>query len=109
MSIELKVPAVGESITEVEIGEWLKHEGDFVNIDEAIAMLESEEATVEFPAPASGTLTKLLKKKGDAAKVGEVIAQLEPGQSKAGAPPPLGKAEKNDNTPSSKGTSEKPA
>jgi 2-oxoglutarate dehydrogenase E2 component (dihydrolipoamide succinyltransferase) len=83
MSIELKVPAVGESITEVEIGDWLKREGDFVNKDENIAVLESEKATVEFPSPAAGTLGKILKKKGETAKVGEVIAQLEPGQANA--------------------------
>src|SRR4051812_5206628 len=47
MPIELKVPSVGESITEVEIGDWLKHEGDFVEKDANVAMIESEKATVE--------------------------------------------------------------
>ena len=85
MSVELKVPAVGESISEVEIGDWLKKEGDFVAKDENVAVIETEKATVEIPAPAAGTLSKILKKKGDAAKVGEVVAMLEPGEKGAAA------------------------
>jgi 2-oxoglutarate dehydrogenase E2 component (dihydrolipoamide succinyltransferase) len=77
MNIELRVPAIGESITEVEIGDWLKAEGEPVQQDQPIVTLESEKATVELPAPASGTLKQLLKKKGEVAKVGEVIGYLE--------------------------------
>src|SRR5438132_9678261 len=77
MAIELKVPAVGESIIEVEIGEWLKARGDVVKKDEPVVTLESEKATVELPAPESGTIGKILKQKGEVAKVGEVIAYLE--------------------------------
>ncbi len=77
MKIELKVPAIGESITEVEIGGWLKPEGSPVAKDEPVVALESEKATVELPSPESGTLTQLLKKKGEVAKVGEVIGYLE--------------------------------
>ncbi len=77
MPIELKVPAVGESITEVEIGDWLKHEGDAVGKDETLVTLESEKATVELPSPAAGKLTRILKQKGQTAAIGEVIAHLE--------------------------------
>jgi 2-oxoglutarate dehydrogenase E2 component (dihydrolipoamide succinyltransferase) len=91
MSVELKVPAVGESITEVEIGDWLKAEGDFVQKDENVAVIETEKATVEIPAPAAGKLSKLLKKKGDTAKVGEVVALLEPGEKNNGRPAPEAK------------------
>jgi len=77
MPIELKIPEVGESITEVEIGAWLKREGEQVQKDEPVVTLESEKATVELPAPESGTITQVLKKKGEVAKVGEVIAYLE--------------------------------
>jgi 2-oxoglutarate dehydrogenase E2 component (dihydrolipoamide succinyltransferase) len=77
MAIELKVPEVGESITEVEIGDWLKRKGETVQKDEPMVTLESEKATVELPAPAAGTVTEVLKKKGDTAKVGEVIAYIE--------------------------------
>jgi len=77
MTIELKVPEVGESITEVEIGEWLKSAGQPVRKDEPVVTLESEKATVELPAPESGTLSKVLKDKGATAKIGEVIGYLE--------------------------------
>ena len=84
MSIELKVPSVGESITEVAIGSWLKSEGDRVEQDESVVELESEKATFEAPAPASGVLTKILKQAGETAQVGEVIAHIEPS---TGEPP----------------------
>src|SRR6266404_2399180 len=77
MAIELKIPEVGESITEVEIGGWLKNKGDAVQKDEPLVTLESEKATVELPAPDSGTIGEVLKQKGDVAKVGEVIGYLE--------------------------------
>lgn len=79
MAIELKVPEVGESITEVEIGAWLKTAGQPVRKDEPLVTLESEKATVELAAPQSGTLSQVLKQKGEVAKVGEVIAYLENG------------------------------
>jgi 2-oxoglutarate dehydrogenase E2 component (dihydrolipoamide succinyltransferase) len=85
MMIELKVPSVGESITEVEIGSWLKTEGATVAKDEPVAMIETEKATVELPAPAAGTITKLLKKQGETAKVGETIAHLETGKAEPAA------------------------
>ena len=77
MGIELKVPVIGESITEVEIGRWLKAKGEFVGKDEPVVAIDSEKATVEIPAPVSGTVSDLLKKPGETAKVGEVIAYLE--------------------------------
>ncbi|HLP77061.1 MAG TPA: 2-oxoglutarate dehydrogenase complex dihydrolipoyllysine-residue succinyltransferase [Candidatus Paceibacterota bacterium] len=81
MSIELKVPEIGESITEVEIGDWFKKEGETVQKDDPIVALESEKATVELSSPDTGTISKTLKKKGDVAKVGEVIGYLENGKS----------------------------
>jgi 2-oxoglutarate dehydrogenase E2 component (dihydrolipoamide succinyltransferase) len=78
MAIELKIPEVGESITEVEIGGWLKAQGEQVEKDAPIVTLESEKATVELPAPESGTITQVLKQKGEIAKVGEIIGYLEP-------------------------------
>jgi len=70
MAIELKIPEVGESIAEVEIGGWLKRQGEQVKKDEPVLTLESEKATVELPAPESGTLAQVLKQKGETAKVG---------------------------------------
>ena len=86
MPIELKVPEVGESITEVQIGTWKKREGEGVAMDDAIVEIESDKATVDLPAPAAGTVTKILKASGEKARVGEVIGYLEPAGSTA-APP----------------------
>jgi len=87
--MELKIPAVGESISEVEIGDWLKAKGDFVNKDEPVVTLESEKATVELPAPVSGVITEVRKKKGDTAAIGEVIGFIDgdkrPASEKPGA------------------------
>ena len=77
MPLELKVPSVGESITEVEISEWQKAEGESVKRDEVVAILETEKVTVELPAPGEGVITKILKKKGETAKVGDVIGYME--------------------------------
>lgn len=77
MPIELIVPKVGESITEVMIADWLKKEGELVARDANVVVLESDKATVELPAPVAGRLTKLLKQKGEIAKVGEVIGLME--------------------------------
>lgn len=93
MAIELKIPEVGESITEVEIGDWLKNKGEAVKKDEPVVTLESEKATVELPAPDSGTIGQVLKQKGEVAKVGEVIGYLEQdGQAAATARTPAKKA-----------------
>ena len=80
MAVELKVPEVGESITEVEIGEWLKSEGERVEKDENIVVIETEKVTLELPAPVSGTVTKVLKRRGEPASVGETIGYMEAGE-----------------------------
>jgi 2-oxoglutarate dehydrogenase E2 component (dihydrolipoamide succinyltransferase) len=99
MAVELKVPSVGESITEIEIGQWLKAEGDTVNKDENIVALESEKATVELPAPLAGTLSRIVKRKGEKALVGEVIAYLEPAQKSKEETRIVRKAEKAPSSP----------
>jgi 2-oxoglutarate dehydrogenase E2 component (dihydrolipoamide succinyltransferase) len=88
MPVELVVPAVGESINEVEIGEWKKAKADHVQKDETIVVLESEKATVELPSPVTGTLVDVLKQKGDTAGIGEVIAYIEE-SGQAPEPKPL--------------------
>jgi 2-oxoglutarate dehydrogenase E2 component (dihydrolipoamide succinyltransferase) len=85
MAIELVVPKVGESITEVQIVEWLKSEGEAVERDANLAVIETDKATVELPAPVAGVLGKILKGKGATAKVGEVIGYLEEGPGKGGS------------------------
>ena len=85
MPVEMRVPEVGESITEVQIGAWLKAEGDHIERDEVLVEIESDKATLELPAPVSGTLTKVLAKQGAIVKVGELIAELTEGASLGGA------------------------
>ena len=77
MRIDVTIPNVGESITEVEIGEWFKSQGDAVSKNENLLLLETDKATVEVRAPDSGTLVDILKHNGESAAIGEVIAHLE--------------------------------
>jgi 2-oxoglutarate dehydrogenase E2 component (dihydrolipoamide succinyltransferase) len=86
MAIELVVPKVGESITEVQIVKWLKAEGDAVDRDANLAVIETDKATVELPSPVAGVLGKILKGDGATAKVGEVIGYLEERAGKASSP-----------------------
>ena len=92
MAVELVVPSVGESVTEVEIGDWLKNPGDSVEEDEPVVVIETEKVTVELPAPAAGTITETLKRKGERAAVGDVIGYMEPN----GKPFPSGSSQRAD-------------
>ena len=74
--IDIKVPAVGESISEVTLVKWLKQEGQYVERDEVIAELESEKATFEVNAEKAGVL-KTVGKEGDTLKIGDVVAQID--------------------------------
>lgn len=76
MILEMKVPSPGESITEVEIAEWLVEDGDYVEKDQAIAEVDSDKATLELPAEESGTIT-LKAEVGDAVAVGEVVCLID--------------------------------
>ena len=76
MKTEIKVPAVGESITEATIGEWTKKSGDFVKRDEVILLLETDKASVEVVAPADGVLT-VTAKAGDVVQIGAVVAAID--------------------------------
>lgn len=76
MILEMKVPSPGESITEVEIATWLVEDGDYVEKDQAIAEVDSDKATLELPAEASGTIT-LKAEEGDAVAVGEVVCLID--------------------------------
>jgi len=84
MSIELKVPEVGESITEVELGQWLKSVGDSVTVDEPVVVIETDKVTVELLAPVAGTVSQIIKREGDSANVGEVVGLMTEGMADAG-------------------------
>ena len=76
MAFQVKVPTVGESISEVTIANWTKKDGDIVKMDEVIAELESDKATFELPAPQAGVL-KIIKQVGDVVPIGQVICEIE--------------------------------
>ena len=81
--VEVKVPTVGESIQEVQIGQWLKREGEWIAKDDNLVDLETEKASVQVPSPVSGVLRKILKKAEEFAAVGDVIAEIEPSEKPA--------------------------
>ncbi|MBO2543294.1 2-oxoglutarate dehydrogenase complex dihydrolipoyllysine-residue succinyltransferase [Salegentibacter sp. BDJ18] len=83
MALEMKVPSPGESITEVEIAEWLVEDGDYVEKDQPIAEVDSDKATLELPAEASGIIT-LKAEEGDAVAVGEVVCLIDTEAEKPG-------------------------
>ncbi|CAG4993317.1 hypothetical protein DYBT9275_01148 [Dyadobacter sp. CECT 9275] len=84
---EMKVPAVGESITEVTIASWSKKDGDQVAVDEILCELESDKATFELPAEAAGTL-RIVGKEGETLAIGAVICIIEGGTGVSAAPKP---------------------
>ncbi len=79
MGVEIRVPALGESISEATIGRWFKKEGDAVQQDEPVVELETEKVTVEVPAPAGGVLSKIIVKEGDTIKVGGLLGSISAG------------------------------
>jgi 2-oxoglutarate dehydrogenase E2 component (dihydrolipoamide succinyltransferase) len=79
MSIEIKVPAMGESVSEATVGRWLKSKGDAVAQDEPLVELETDKVAVEVPAPASGVLDDILVAEGDAVAVGAVLGAISEG------------------------------
>lgn len=83
MSLEIKVPTVGESITEVTLSQWLKQDGDYVEMDENIAELESDKATFELPAEKAGIL-RIIAQEGDTLEIGAVVCTIEEGGAPAG-------------------------
>ncbi|MBY8822479.1 2-oxoglutarate dehydrogenase complex dihydrolipoyllysine-residue succinyltransferase [Sphingomonas colocasiae] len=87
MATEVKVPTLGESITEATIGEWLKQPGEPVKADEPIASLETDKVAVEVPAPVAGVMGAHLAQPGDTVNVGATIAMIEAGAAGAAAAP----------------------
>ena len=79
--VELRVPASGESVTEADVGEWLKKEGDAVSVDEPIVSLETDKAALDVPAPASGVLSRIVAQEGETVEVGALLAVIQKGAS----------------------------
>jgi 2-oxoglutarate dehydrogenase E2 component (dihydrolipoamide succinyltransferase) len=87
VATDVEVPALGESITEGTLAQWLKKPGEAVAADEPIASLETDKVSVEVPSPVAGVLTEQLVKEGDTVAVGAVIARVDEKASAAAAPP----------------------
>ncbi|HEX2803749.1 MAG TPA: biotin/lipoyl-containing protein, partial [Sphingomicrobium sp.] len=98
MATDVKVPALGESITEGTLAQWLKKAGDAVAADEPIASLETDKVTVEVPSPVAGVLTETVAKEGDTVEVGAVIARIDE-KAEAGAPAEKGAESTGTNPP----------
>jgi len=85
MSLELKIPVIGESVTEVTLSSWMKKDGEYVNEGEAVCEIESDKATMELPAPSSGVL-KIIASAGSELKIGAVIGALDTSATASKAP-----------------------
>src|SRR5262245_10694574 len=80
---EIRVPALGESVTEATIGRWFKHPGDAVAVDEPVVELETDKVTIEVPAPAAGVLSEILVKDGETVAPGALLGQIKEGAAGA--------------------------
>jgi 2-oxoglutarate dehydrogenase E2 component (dihydrolipoamide succinyltransferase) len=92
MSVEIRVPALGESVTEATIGQWFKKVGDAVAADEPVVELETDKVTIEVPAPQAGVLENISAKPGDTVNVGALIGAIGTGAGAAAAPAPKAEA-----------------
>ncbi|WP_299476412.1 2-oxoglutarate dehydrogenase complex dihydrolipoyllysine-residue succinyltransferase [uncultured Roseibium sp.] len=86
MATEIRVPTLGESVSEATIAQWFKKPGDTVNQDEPLVELETDKVTVEVPAPSAGTLESIVVKEGDTVEVGALLGQIAEGAGAAAAP-----------------------
>jgi 2-oxoglutarate dehydrogenase E2 component (dihydrolipoamide succinyltransferase) len=96
MTVELRIPEVGESVTEAVITRWLKSEGDRVEKDEPVAELETDKVDVELPSPAAGILASITVKEGEAVPVGAVIGTIDDGAAGDGKRPPPKRGDERD-------------
>src|SRR6266550_4305816 len=84
---EIRVPTLGESVTEATIGRWFKKAGDAVAVDEPLVELETDKVTIEVPAPSAGTLGDIIAKDGETVAVGALLGQINDGATGAAAKP----------------------
>src|SRR3954464_4803136 len=89
---EIRVPTLGESVTEATIGRWFKKAGDAVAVDEPLVELETDKVTIEVPAPSAGTLGEITAKDGETVAVGALLGQINDGAAGAAAKPPAAPA-----------------
>ncbi|MCI4590079.1 2-oxoglutarate dehydrogenase complex dihydrolipoyllysine-residue succinyltransferase [Sphingobium sp. BYY-5] len=94
MATEIKVPTLGESVTEATVGQWFKKPGEAVKADEPIVSLETDKVAVDVPAPVAGTLGDIIAKEGDTVEVGALLAYVNEGAAAAATPAPAAPAAK---------------
>ncbi|MGH7109391.1 MAG: biotin/lipoyl-containing protein [Stellaceae bacterium] len=87
MTTEIRVPSLGESVTEATVARWLKQPGDLVARDEPLAELETDKATLELPSPAAGVLAEILAPEGAEVPIGAVLGRITEGAVAAAAAP----------------------
>src|SRR3954454_19214483 len=85
---EIRVPTLGESVTEATIGRWFKKAGEAVAVDEPLVELETDKVTIEVPAPSAGTLGEIVAKDGETVAVGALLGQINDGAAPAKAAAP---------------------
>src|SRR5215467_3081735 len=98
---EIRVPTLGESVTEATIGRWFKKAGDAVAVDEPLVELETDKVTIEVPAPAAGVLGEIAAKDGETVAVGALLGQIKDGAGAPSAKAPAPAAEKAAAVPAS--------
>src|SRR5262249_7266560 len=86
MATEIRVPTLGESVTEATIGKWFKKVGDAVAADETLVELETEKVTIEVPSPAAGVLSEISAKEGDTVGLNALLGAIDAGAKAAAAP-----------------------
>jgi 2-oxoglutarate dehydrogenase E2 component (dihydrolipoamide succinyltransferase) len=91
---DIRVPTLGESVTEATIGKWFKHAGDAVAVDEPLVELETDKVTIEVPSPAAGVLSEIAAKDGETVAVGALLGQIQVGAGAAAPAKPAAKPEK---------------
>ena len=110
MAVEIRVPALGESVTEATVGKWFKNVGDAIKIDEPLCELETDKVTVEVPAPVAGVLASIAVPQGTTIAVGSVLGTIKEGgasetarpQAAPASPPPSAPAQKPAPAPAAK-------
>ncbi len=95
---EIRVPTLGESVTEATIGKWFKKPGDPVAVDEPLVELETDKVTIEVPAPAAGVLGDIAAKDGETVAVGALLGQIQEGAPSKTSPAPLGRPDQKTDT-----------
>ncbi len=83
MATEIRVPTLGESVSEATVGTWFKKVGDAVKVDEPLLELETDKVTIEVPAPVSGTLSEIVAQAGETVGLGALLGQIAEGAAAA--------------------------